>query len=83
MPVHGGARSAAVRDPNVRLRGLSEIATNAAHRCSLLGVRRTLLMTGDEARRIAANIAELPELMDRPEKQSPKHVARGFLECLP
>ena len=37
----------------------------------------------NEARRIAANIAKLPELMDRPEKQSPKHVARGFLECLP
>jgi hypothetical protein len=28
MRVHGGARSAAVRDPKVRLRGLSEIATN-------------------------------------------------------
>ena len=28
MRVHGGARSAAVRGPKVRLRGLSEIATN-------------------------------------------------------
>jgi len=37
-----------VRDPKVRLRGLSEIATNAAHR-PLLGVRRTLLMTSDGA----------------------------------
>jgi hypothetical protein len=31
MPVHGRARRAAVRDPKVRLRGLSEIATNAPH----------------------------------------------------
>ena len=29
MRVHGGRRSAAMRDPKVRLRGLSEIATNA------------------------------------------------------
>ena len=28
MRVHGGASSAAVRGPKVRLRGLSEIATN-------------------------------------------------------
>src|SRR5262252_823987 len=28
MRVHGGRRSAAMRDPKVRLRGLSEIATN-------------------------------------------------------
>jgi hypothetical protein len=28
MRIHGGRRSAAVRDPKVRLRGLSEIATN-------------------------------------------------------
>jgi hypothetical protein len=31
MPVHGRTRSAAVRDPKVRLRGLGEIATNAPH----------------------------------------------------
>src|SRR5262249_47002863 len=49
MRVNGGARSAAVRDPKVRLRGLSEIATNAwgkadavrvsqdAYRCVLMG----------------------------------------------
>src|SRR5262249_41618233 len=35
MPVHGGARSAAVRDPKVRLRGLSEIATTAPYAFSL------------------------------------------------
>ena len=40
------------------------------------------LLTKDEARRIATNSAKLPVLMDE-QKQSPKHVARGFLECLP
>jgi hypothetical protein len=41
------------------------------------------LLTKDEARRIAANIAKLPEVIDRNEKQSPKQVTRGFLSaCL-
>ena len=40
------------------------------------------LLTKDEARRIATNSVKLPVLMDE-QKQSPKHVARGFLECLP
>ena len=40
------------------------------------------LLIRDEAQRIAVNIAKLPVLMDQ-QKQSPKHVARGFLECLP
>ena len=31
MPVHDGGRSGALRDPNVRLRWFSEIATNAPH----------------------------------------------------
>src|SRR5262249_28353300 len=35
MPVHGGARSAAGRDPKSRLRGLSGIATTAAYAFSL------------------------------------------------
>src|SRR5262249_7023220 len=41
MRIHGGARSAAVRDPKVRLRGLSEIATNAVRYCGKADIVRS------------------------------------------
>src|SRR5215471_5010975 len=67
MRIHGGRRSAAMRDPKVRLRGLSEIATNPP----LLLLAAMAAGSGGGSRNQVRTPTEFPARLSSPIKADP------------